>query len=373
MHSRKEKALLVAPRIWNRDKNYNYSIEELSLLVNTLGLDVSGTIKQNLKNINSSYFVGSGKAKQIVEQAKALNIDYIIFDEDLTPVQTKNFQKLNKNLKFIDRSGVILEIFYNNAKSKESKTQVELARLQYQLPRLTRMWTHLERQMGGFGTRAGAGETQIEVDRRILRKRISLLKKRLKRIDSEREVQSKKRKNFFRTSLVGYTNVGKSSLMKSLTKSDVLIRNQLFATLDTTVRRLFIGESNYILLSDTVGFIRNLPNNLIASFKSTLQEVVDSNLLLIILDANSSDLYNEIDTIQSVLTEIRAEKIPYQYVFNKIDLVDEDRIKYLKNSFPESIMVSASRSLQLSDIKKVIKDHYENWSISLKNPLHRQS
>ena len=149
--------------------------------------------------------------------------------------------------------------------------------------------------------------------------------------------------------------------MKSLTKSDVVIKNQLFATLDTTVRRLFIGESNYILLSDTVGFIRNLPNNLIASFKSTLQEVVDSNLLLIILDANSSDLYNEIDTIQSVLTEIRAEKIPYQYVFNKIDLVDEGKIKYLKNSFPESIMVSAIRSLQLSDIKATIKKYYKEW------------
>ncbi len=373
MHTKKEKALLVAPRIWNSDKNYNYSIEELSLLVDTLGLEVCDTIIQNIKKINSAYFVGSGKAKQIVEQGKLLNADYIIFDEDLSPVQTKNFQKLNKDLRFIDRSGVILEIFYNNAKSKESKTQVELARLEYQLPRLTRMWTHLERQMGGFGTRAGAGETQIEVDRRILRKRISLLRKKLKSIDSERRVQSKKRKNFFRTSLVGYTNVGKSSLMKCLTKSNVLIRNQLFATLDTTVRRFFISESNYVLLSDTVGFIRNLPNNLIASFKSTLQEVVDSNLLLIVLDANSNDLYNEINTIQSVLTEIGAEKIPHQYIFNKIDLIDDDKIKYLKNSFPDAIMVSATRSLQLSNIKKLIKQNYEEWSSSLKNPSRMQS
>ena len=186
--------------------------------------------------------------------------------------------------------------------------------------------------MGGFGTRAGAGETQIEVDRRIIRKKISLLKKKLKSIDSERQVQSKKRKSFFRTSFVGYTNVGKSSLMKSVTKSDVLIRNQLFATLDTTVRRLFIGDNNYVLLSDTVGFIRNLPDNLIASFKSTLQEVVDSNLLLIVLDANSQDLFNEIETIKSVLKEINANEIDYKYVFNKVDLVDPEKISYLKLS-----------------------------------------
>ena len=179
MNLKKEKVLIVAPRIWKSDKNYHYSIEELSLLIDTLGLKVCGVIEQKLNKINPAYFVGSGKAKQIVEQAKLLKANYVVFDEDLSPVQTKNFQKLEEKIKFIDRSGVILEIFFNNAKSKESKTQVELARLQYQLPRLTRMWTHLERQMGGFGTRAGAGETQIEVDRRILRKRISNLKKKL--------------------------------------------------------------------------------------------------------------------------------------------------------------------------------------------------
>ena len=222
--------------------------------------------------------------------------------------------------------------------------------------------------MGGFGTRAGAGETQIEVDRRIIRKKISLLKKKLKSIDSERQVQSKKRKSFFRTSFVGYTNVGKSSLMKSVTKSDVLIRNQLFATLDTTVRRLFIGDNNYVLLSDTVGFIRNLPDNLIASFKSTLQEVVDSNLLLIVLDANSQDLFNEIETIKSVLKEINANEIDYKYVFNKVDLVNPEKISYLKQSFPDSLMVSATRSLQISDIKDTISEKYEEWVSALKNP-----
>ena len=364
----KDKALVVAPRIWRSDKNYNNSVEEISLLISTLGLNVEGVIEQKINKVNPAYFIGSGKAKQIIEQAKMLKVQYIIFDEDLSPVQTKNFQQLNKELKILDRPGVILEIFFRNAKSKESQTQVELARLQYQLPRLTRLWTHLERQMGGFGTRAGAGETQIEVDRRIIRKKISLLKKKLKNIDSERKVQSKKRKSFFRTSFVGYTNVGKSSLMKSLTKSDVLIKNQLFATLDTTVRRLFVGDNNYVLLSDTVGFIRNLPDNLIASFKSTLQEVVDSNLLLVVLDANSKDLFNEIDTIQSVLKEISADNVDTQYIFNKVDLVDQDKISYLKQSFPEALMVSATRSLQISSIIDLISSKHENWISALKNP-----
>lgn len=363
-----DKALVVAPRIWRSSKNYNNSIEEISLLITTLGLDVAGVVEQKINKINPAYFIGTGKAKQIIEQAKMLNAQYIIFDEDLSPVQTKNFQQLNKQLKILDRPGVILEIFFRNAKSKESKTQVELARLQYQLPRLTRLWTHLERQMGGFGTRAGAGETQIEVDRRIIRKKISLLKKKLKNIDSERRVQSKKRKSFFRASFVGYTNVGKSSLMKSLTKSDVLIKDQLFATLDTTVRRLFVGNNNHVLLSDTVGFIRNLPDNLIASFKSTLQEVVDSNLLLVVLDANSKDLFNEIETIQSVLKEIKANEVDTQYVFNKVDLVDGDRISYLKQSFPEAIMVSATRALQLSSIIDLISAKHKNWISALKNP-----
>tara|TARA_B100000927_G_scaffold71427_1_gene56776 strand:- start:1801 stop:2907 length:1107 start_codon:yes stop_codon:yes gene_type:complete len=368
MNKAKDKALVVAPRIWRSSKNYNNSIEEISLLITTLGLDVAGVVEQKINKINPAYFIGTGKAKQIIEQAKMLNAQYIIFDEDLSPVQTKNFQQLNKQLKILDRPGVILEIFFRNAKSKESKTQVELARLQYQLPRLTRLWTHLERQMGGFGTRAGAGETQIEVDRRIIRKKISLLKKKLKNIDSERRVQSKKRKSFFRASFVGYTNVGKSSLMKSLTKSDVLIKDQLFATLDTTVRRLFVGNNNHVLLSDTVGFIRNLPDNLIASFKSTLQEVVDSNLLLVVLDANSKDLFNEIETIQSVLKEIKANEVDTQYVFNKVDLVDGDRISYLKQSFPEAIMVSATRALQLSSIIDLISAKHKNWISALKNP-----
>lgn len=361
MNNQPEKALVVAPKIYKSDRNYNHSSDEIKELLNTLGINVSGLISQNISTINPAYFVGKGKANQISAQASELKVDYVVFDEDLSPVQIRNFQKLNKEVRFIDRTGIILEIFYNNAKSKESRTQVELARLEYQLPRLTRLWTHLERQMGGFGTRAGAGETQIEVDRRIIRNKISFLKKRLSDIDKNRIVQSKNRQNFFRVSFVGYTNVGKSSLMKALTGSDVYIKNELFATLDTTVRKLYIGNQNYVLLSDTVGFIRNLPDNLIASFRSTLQEVVDSNLLLVVLDANSQDLYNEIETIKEVLNEIGAKEIDIQYIFNKIDLVGQDKVIYLKKLIPEAILVSAERSLQLSKINESIKKKFECW------------
>ena len=344
MNRKIETAIVVAPRIWKSSKNYHNSIEEISLLISTLGVKVKGVVEQKINTINPTYFIGSGKAKQVIEQAKMLGVDYIIFDEDLSPVQTKNFQKLNKDIKLLDRPGVILEIFFRNAKSKESKTQVELARLQYQLPRLTRLWTHLERQMGGFGTRAGAGETQIEVDRRIIRKKISLLKKKLKSIDSERQVQSKKRKSFFRTSFVGYTNVGKSSLMKSVTKSDVLIRNQLFATLDTTVRRLFIGDNNYVLLSDTVGFIRNLPDD------SFVFEFTGTSSIL----AAFINLMKAIGDVEIARSGVCA--------------MSRGKISYLKQSFPDSLMVSATRSLQISDIKDTIAEKYEEWVSALKNP-----
>ena len=196
MNRKIETAIVVAPRIWKSSKNYHNSVEEISLLVSTLGVKVKGLVEQKINTIHPAYFIGSGKAKQVIEQAKMLGVDYIIFDEDLSPVQTKNFQKLNKDIKLLDRPGVILEIFFRNAKSKESKTQVELARLQYQLPRLTRLWTHLERQMGGFGTRAGAGETQIEVDRRIIRKKISLLRKNL-RVSTPKDRYKVKRESHF--------------------------------------------------------------------------------------------------------------------------------------------------------------------------------
>ncbi len=219
-------------------------LDELSLLAETAGANVVHCFLQKLNKINPSFFIGPGKAKQIIEQAKSVNVSLVIFDDELSPAQIKNFSNLSKSVKVIDRSSLILEIFSQHAKTKEAKTQVELAQLEYLLPRLTRAWTHLERQMGGIGTRAGAGETQIEVDRRLVRTRISNLKKELIKIDHERDTQRKKRDGQYKIALAGYTNAGKSTLMRCLSGSDVFIEDQLFATLDTTIRKIKLDKNH---------------------------------------------------------------------------------------------------------------------------------
>ena len=342
----------------------NEHLEELELLAKTAGASVIHRYTQKLNRINPSFFIGPGKAQLIIEHAKSLNVKVIIFDDELSPAQIKNFSNLSKSIKVIDRSSLILEIFSQHAKTKEAKTQVELAQLEYMLPRLTRAWTHLERQMGGIGTRAGAGETQIEVDRRLVRTRISNLKKELDKIDKERETQRKKRKENYKVALTGYTNAGKSTLMKALSGSNVFIQNQLFATLDTTIRSVEIDKSHTILLSDTVGFIRKLPHNLVASFRSTLKEVVESDLILIVLDSSSEYIEDHYKTIINVLSDIGA-KNQTQIVLNKIDLIkSKSRFDFLKNLFPNGIYVSALDQLRIESLKKSItstmdKDHIE--------------
>ena len=356
----------------NFDK-VNEHLEELELLADTAGAKVVHTYTQKLNRINPSFFIGPGKAHQIIEHAKSLNVKLIIFDDELSPAQIKNFSNLSKSVKVIDRSTLILEIFSQHAKTKEAKTQVELAQLEYMLPRLTRAWTHLERQMGGIGARAGAGETQIEVDRRLVRTRISNLKKDLVRIDVERKTQRKKRKENYKVALAGYTNAGKSTLMKALSGSDIFIQNQLFATLDTTIRSVELDKTHKILLSDTVGFIRKLPHNLIASFRSTLMEVIESNLILIVLDSSSNFIEDHYKTITSVLDELGATN-QTQIVLNKIDLVkSESRFRFLKNQFPDGIYISAldklrMESLKVSIIKTMDKNHVE---IELHIPYNR--
>lgn len=335
----------------------NEHIDEMELLADTAGAEVVGRVTQRLNKINPAYFVGKGKAEQIMRQAKELHVSVVIFDEDLSPAQTKNFQSLSDNIKVIDRSALILDIFQKHAKTKEAKTQVELAHLQYLLPRLTRMWTHLERQMGGIGTRAGAGETQIEVDRRLIGQRIAKLKKELSKIEKERNTQSRRRKDQFRVALVGYTNAGKSTLMNAITGADVYIRDQLFATLDTTIRSTLIDGEHEILLSDTVGFIRKLPHHLIASFRSTLQEVLESDLILIVLDASSPQILDHFNTINEVLTELGANKNTSLIVLNKIDtIVENGRIAYLKRKFPEGILISAKDHLRIDNLLESIKE-----------------
>ena len=357
-----EKAITVGvilPGI-NESEVQNH-LDEMDLLADTAGAEVVGRVTQRLSKINPSFFVGKGKAEQIINQAKMLNVNLIIFDNELSPAQIKNYHKLADDIKIIDRSGLILDIFQKHAQTREAKTQVELAFCQYLLPRLTRQWTHLERQMGGIGTRAGMGETQIEIDRRLIRNRISKLKKDLKRIDRERETQSQRRKNEFRVALVGYTNAGKSTLFNALTGADVHIQDQLFATLDTTIRQLDLGNSHQVLLSDTVGFIRKLPHNLVASFRSTLKEVLEANLVLMVLDASSSIMVEHLETIRDVLSELGAGPIPEISVLNKIDLItDKNMVKKLQRQFPDAVAVSALQHLRLNELRSKILRTMEN-------------
>ncbi len=255
-----DKALLVGIILPSIDEvDVNNHLDELEMLAKTANVETLGVITQKLHSINPAFYIGKGKAQQVINQAKLLNANVVIFDDELSPAQIKNYHKLAKKIKVIDRSALILDIFKKRAKTREAKTQVELALCQYLLPRLTRQWTHLERQMGGVGTRAGMGETQIEIDRRLVREKISKLKIELKKIESERKTQSQNRGKEFRVALVGYTNAGKSTLFNSLTGNKVYVENQLFATLDTTVRKLKLNKKHQVLLSDTVGFIRKLP------------------------------------------------------------------------------------------------------------------
>ena len=351
-----DRALLIGVILPNK---YQIDIEnylsELSLLAKTAEVEVIGKITQNLSKVNPAFYIGKGKANQVVEQAKILDANLIIFDEELSPAQIKNYHKLAKDIKVIDRSALILEIFKKHAKTREAKTQVELAFCQYLLPRLTRQWTHLERQMGGVGTRAGMGETQIEIDRRLIRDKISKLKADLKKIERERKTQSQNRKKEFSVALVGYTNAGKSTLFNSLTGNEVYVKDQLFATLDTTVRKFRINKNHNILISDTVGFIRKLPHNLIASFRSTLKEAIESNLILIVLDASSSIIDEHLNTIKIVLNDLGAKEIPQTIIINKIDQVkDESELIKLKNNYSDAILVSALHHLKLDDIKNHI-------------------
>jgi GTPase len=356
---KKEKAILVAVRTKDITKEKAQEhLDELEMLADTAGAETVFKVMQDKSKVDTAFFIGKGKAEEIGELIELNDIGLVIFDDDLTATQVRNLEKLMER-KIVDRSGLILDIFASHAKTNQAKTQVELAQLQYMLPRLTRAWTHLSKQYGGIGTK-GPGETQIETDRRIIRTRISKLKQKLIKIESQQITKSLNRKDFITASLVGYTNAGKSTLLNLLTDSDVLAENKLFATLDSTTRALNLEGNKKILMSDTVGFIRKLPHNLVASFKSTLNVVREAELILHVIDVSHPYFEDHIEVVESTLKEMECEKKPQLKIFNKVDAInDKDKIDYVRNKFQNSILISALKGMNINSLQKNLIEFYE--------------
>jgi GTP-binding protein HflX len=354
-------------------------LDELAFLAETAGIEAIKRFVQNLPHPDVRSFVGKGKLAEIKEFVLAHSVTNVIFDDDLSPSQLRNLERefnapdREEKVRVYDRSLLILDIFVMRAKTAQARTQVELAMNQYLLPRLTRMWTHLERQRGGTGSRGGAGEKEIETDRRNIRYRITLLKDELEKIEKQRVTQRKSRTNIVRVALVGYTNVGKSTLMNLLSKSDIMAENKLFATVDATVRKVVVGDIPF-LLSDTVGFIRKLPHHLIESFKSTLDEVREADLLLHIVDMAHPFHDNQIEVVTKTLAEIGAGNIPIILVLNKVDLlpkqdggIDFEKLKghYRVHGVQEVVFVSATTKLNLEELRRVIYEEVKKKHLKL--------
>lgn len=312
-----EKAVLVGIITpGQKDEQTREYLDELAFLVETAGGETVGSFTQRMLRPERATFVGTGKLEEIKDFVKSEEIDIVVFDDELSPSQMRNIER-ELQVKILDRSNLILDIFAKRAQTSQAKAQVELAQLQYLLPRLTRLWTHLERQKGGIGMR-GPGESQIETDRRIILNKITLLKEKLRQIDKQNETQRKNREQLIRVSLVGYTNVGKSTIMNMIAKSEVFAENKLFATLDTTVRKVVI-ENLPFLMSDTVGFIRKLPHHLVECFKSTLDEVREADILIHVVDISHPNFEDQIQTVNETLKDLGAIDKPIVTVFNKID------------------------------------------------------
>jgi GTP-binding protein HflX len=356
------------------EREVNEYLDELAFLAETAGAVVIKRFVQKIDTPNPRTYLGSGKMGEIGEFVSQERIDIAIFDDELSPSQLRNIEKI-LGCRILDRTNLILDIFASRARTSYARTQVELAQCQYMLPRLTGMWTHLERQRGGIGLR-GPGETEIETDRRVIREKIARLKEQLKKIDMQMSVQRKNRGRMVRVSLVGYTNVGKSTLMNLLSKSDLFAENKLFATLDTTVRKVVIGNLPF-LLSDTVGFIRKLPHNLVESFKSTLDEVRESDLLIHVVDISHPGFEEQVKVVEGTLKELGTAGKPSIMVFNKIDaftyskkdhddltpierenysLEDLKKTWMASDNYSKTVFISATQKENIDELKKVLYD-----------------
>lgn len=337
-------------------------LDELEMLLDTAGADAVQRLTQERERPDISTAFGKGKVEELKELVESSNATSVVFDDELSPAQVRNLEEALK-VKVLDRSGVILDIFAAHARTVEARTQVELAQLEYLLPRLTRMWTHLSKQFGGIGTK-GPGETQIETDRRMYRTRMQRLREKLREIDVQRVVQRKGREGLPRFALVGYTNAGKSSLMRVLTKADVYVQDQLFATLDTTVRTLGLPSGQKALISDTVGFIRKLPTQLVASFRSTLNETLEADILLHVVDISNPHYREHMAVVEQTLHDLGASDTPLIVVFNKIDaLTDSATMDDAEAESPGCVFVSAQRGVNIERLLHVMQSTYEESAI----------
>jgi GTP-binding protein HflX len=371
---RKERAILVAAVL--RAGYEADDLAELTALAESAGAVVVDKFQQKIRTINPSTYIGKGKTEQLSDRVKRFKADVVIFDNDLSPGQIRELEKIIE-AKVLDRSELILDIFATRAKTKQAKLQVELAQLEYTYPRLTRMWSHLDSvagagggtaagSVGGIGTR-GPGEQQLEIDRRLVTKRITELKDELENIDRRKIREIDGRRGLFKICLVGYTNAGKSTLLNKLTDAGVLVEDRLFATLDTRTRKWLPDKGVEVLVSDTVGFIKNLPHQLVASFKATLEEAVNADLLLHIIDVSNPDAMNQIESVERVLEEIDCGKKPVIRVFNKIDTIRKiSNLETLQTVFVDAVSISARTGMGLEQLSDVVTGRYKGTELLLR-------